>query len=222
MRRDNNGKRGLVLARHAYTGLQRNSAMVWTSDVSPTWDTLRRQVPTLLNDAASGIPYVGDDIGWQYLPQQHTPEHPPLVSPEGARAVVGHNDDYPELYVRWFQFGTFMPTMRTHGTREANEVWSYGPAADSREVPPLTLRHDAVPVFAWVADTSDWRPDHACPLDGLRGDDHVLSGEAAATEYMFGPSLLVAPVLHQGQATRGIPAGGNGLVQLLDEREAAR
>ena len=92
--------RALILSRDAYTGLQRNSAMVWTSDIYPDWDTLRRQVPTLLNDAASGIAYVGDDIGgWQYLPQQHTPAHTPLISPVGARATVGHNDDYPELYV---------------------------------------------------------------------------------------------------------------------------
>ncbi|MGI4827300.1 MAG: TIM-barrel domain-containing protein [Janthinobacterium lividum] len=212
VRRDNDGKRALVLSRDAYTGLQRNGAIVWTSDISPTWDTLRRQVPTLLNDAASGIPYVGNDIGgWQYLPQQHTPAHPPLVSPEGARAVVGHNDDYPELYVRWFQFGTFMPTMRTHGTREANEVWSYGPAAEPILEKFLRLRYAMMPYLyslGWQTHQTGAPIMRALWMD-FPQDEHVLSGETSTTEYMFGPSLLVAPVLHQGQATREVylPAG---------------
>ena len=211
-RRDNNGKRALILSRDAYTGIQRNSALVWTSDISPTWDTLRRQVPTLLNDAASGIPYVGNDIGgWQYLPQQHTPEHPPLVSPEGARAVVGHNDDYPELYVRWFQFGTFMPTMRTHGTREANEVWSYGPEAEPILEKFLRLRYAMMPYLyslGWQTHQTGAPIMRALWMD-FPHDEQVLTGEVSTTEYLFGPSLLVAPVLHQGQTSREVylPAG---------------
>lgn len=214
VRRDNNGKRALVLARDAYTGTQRNGAMVWTSDISPTWDTLRRQVPTLLNDAASGMPYVGDDIGgWQYLPQQHTPAYPPLVSPEGARAVVGHNDDYPELYVRWFQFGTFMPTMRTHGTREANEVWSYGPAAQPILEKFLRLRYAMMPYLyslGWETHQTGAPMMRALWMD-FPQDERVLSGEVSISEYMFGPSLLVAPVLRQGQTTREVylPAGAD-------------
>ena len=212
VRRDDHGKRALVLSRDAYIGLQRNGAMVWTSDISPTWDTLRRQVPTLLNDAASGIPYVGDDIGgWQYLPQQHTPAHPPLVSPEGARAVVGHNEDYPELYVRWFEFGTFTPTMRTHGTREANEVWSYGPQAEPILEKFLRLRYALMPYLyslGWQTHQTGAPLMRALWMD-FPQDEKVLSGPTATTEYMFGPSLLVAPVLHQGQTSREVylPAG---------------
>ena len=61
------------------------------------------------------------------LPYKHTPDAPPLIDPSDARDNVRHYDDYPELYVRWFEYGTFLPTMRTHGTRKYNEVWSYGP-----------------------------------------------------------------------------------------------
>ncbi len=223
VRRDDAGKRALVLSRDAYTGVQRNGAMVWTSDIAPTWDTLRRQVPTLLNDAASGIPYVGDDIGgWQYLPQQHTPARPPLISPEGARGVVGHNDDYPELYVRWFEFGAFTPTMRTHGTREANEVWSYGPQAEPILEKFLRLRYSMLPYLYSLG-----RLTHQTGAPIMRAlwmdfpqDEHVLSGDAAVSEYIFGPALLVAPVLEQGRTAREVylPAGTDWYNYWTDEK----
>src|SRR5438105_11459650 len=42
----------------------------------------------------------------------------------------GDPDDpaYRELFVRWFQYGTFNPILRVHGTRKTdqNELWSYG------------------------------------------------------------------------------------------------
>ncbi len=207
VRADDRGKRALILARDAYTGSQRNGDMVWTSDISPTWDTFRRQVPTLLNDAASGIPYVGDDIGgWQPLPPLHTPDHPPLISPEGARANVGHDDDYPELYVRWFEFGAFTPTMRTHGTRTYNEVWSYGPQAEPILEKYLKLRYALLPYIyslGWQAHQTGAPIMRALWMD-FGSDAQALSGEAANTEYMFGPSLLVAPVLRQGQTSREV------------------
>ncbi|HSU18195.1 MAG TPA: TIM-barrel domain-containing protein [Acidobacteriaceae bacterium] len=124
-RRDLPQARALVLARDAYFGAQHNGAIFWSSDIFPTWDTLKRQVPTGLNFVASGMPYWSTDIGgWQYLPGSHTPQHPPLIDPSDARNNVGHYDDYPELYVRWFEYATFQPNMRAHGSRNFNEVWS--------------------------------------------------------------------------------------------------
>ncbi|HWT67224.1 MAG TPA: TIM-barrel domain-containing protein, partial [Terracidiphilus sp.] len=129
-RRDLPQKRGLILSRDAFTGIQRNGVIVWSSDISPTWDTYRRQIPTGLDFAASGVTYWSNDTGgWQYLPWQHKPAHAPLLDPSDARAEVGNYDDYPELYTRWFQYATFLPIMRSHGSRPANEVWSYGKQA---------------------------------------------------------------------------------------------
>ncbi len=208
-------RRALTLSRDAYTGIQRNSVLVWTSDISPTWDTYRRQIPTLLNDAASGIPYVGSDIGgWQYLPQQHTPARPPLISPEGARANVGHNDDYPELYARWYAMGVFTPTMRTHGTRNYNEVWSYGPQAEPILEKFLRLRYSLMPYLyslGWNTHQTGAPIMRALWMDfpGEADAPHVNDERVSTTEYMFGPSLLVAPVTEQGQTSREVylPAG---------------
>src|SRR5579872_7312181 len=77
--------RALILSRDGYLGLQHNGTIVWSSDIFPTWDTLRRQIPTGLDVAASGLNYWSNDTGgWQYLPQVHHPVHPPLLSPDDA------------------------------------------------------------------------------------------------------------------------------------------
>ncbi len=200
-------RRALTLSRDAYLGAQRNGAIFWSSDISPTWDTLRRQVPTALNVAASGIAYTGNDIGgWQYLPQQHTPAHPPLISPEGARANVGHNDDYPELYVRWFEWGVFLPTMRTHGTRNYNEVWSYGPQAEPILEKFLKLRYTLMPYIyslGWFTHQTGAPFMRALFMD-FSNDPAVQNDAVSTTEYMFGPALLVAPVTEQGATTRQV------------------
>src|ERR1035441_4193034 len=98
-------ERALILARDSYLGAQHNGTIFWSSDISPNWDTLKRQVPTGINFTASGMPYWSTDIGgWQGLPYTHTPAHPPLLDPSDARDNVGHYDDYPELYTRWFEY----------------------------------------------------------------------------------------------------------------------
>ena len=44
----------------------------------------------------------------------------------GARDNIGGYDDYPGLFTRCFEYGTSLPIMRTRGSREYNDVWSYG------------------------------------------------------------------------------------------------
>jgi len=65
------------------------------------------------------------------LPQQHTPERPPLLDPSDAREVVGHNDDYPSWSRAWYEYAVFTPTLRAHGSRKATEAWSYGKQAEA-------------------------------------------------------------------------------------------
>ena len=212
--------RSLILSRDAYLGAQRNGATFWSSDISGTWDTLRRQIPTALNVAASGIAYTGNDIGgWQGLPSQHTPARPPLIDPSGARDNVGHDDDYPELYVRWFQFGTFLPTMRTHGTRKFNEVWSYGPQAEPILEKYLKLRYRLMPYIyslGWFTHQTGAPFMRALFMD-FPADSKVFD---LRDEYMFGPALLVAPVVEQGATTREVylPAGSDWYNYWTDER----
>jgi alpha-D-xyloside xylohydrolase len=221
IRQDKPQQRVLTLSRDAYLGAQRNGTIFWSSDISPTWDTLRRQIPTGLNVAASGIAYTGNDIGgWQDLPYRHTPAHTPLIDPSTARDNVGQYDDYPELYVRWFEYGTFLPTMRTHGTRRYNEVWSYGVQAEPILEKYLKLRYTLMPYLyslGWFTHQT------GAPFMRALFMDFPHDGKAAAIqdEYMFGPALLVAPVVEQGATSRQVylPAGADWYNYWTNEKQ---
>ncbi len=210
-RKDEPNKRALILSRDAFTGVQRNGAIVWSSDIFPTWDTLKRQIPTGLDFAASGVTYWSNDTGgWQYLPAEHHPVHTPLLDPSDARANVGNYDDYPELYTRWFQYATFLPIFRSHGSRPANEVWSYGKQAEPILEKYLRLRYELMPYIyslgyqTWLNGAPFLR---ALPLD-FPTDQKVTD---MRDEYMFGPAFLVAPITEQGATSRPVylPAGAD-------------
>src|SRR5271154_1121148 len=201
--------RALILARDSYLGAQHNGTIFWSSDISGNWDTLKRQVPTGINFVASGMPYGSTDMGgWQYPPAYHKPDRPPLLEPSDARENIGHYDDYPELYVRWFEYGAFQPNFRSHGSRPQNEVWSYGKQAEPILVKYLSLRYQLMPYLYSLA-----RMTHETGAPFMRGlfmdfgnDPKVAN---IGDEYMFGPALLVAPVTEQGRVSREVylPAG---------------
>ncbi len=202
-------ERALILARDAYLGAQHNGAIFWSSDISPNWDTLKRQVPTGINFVASGTPYWSTDIGgWQDIPYAHTPERTPLLDPSDARENVNHYDDYPELYVRWFEYGAFQPNFRTHGGRKFNEVWSYGKQAEPILEKYLRLRYQLMPyLYSLGYRTHETGAPFMRGLFMDFGDDPKVAN--IGDEYMFGPALLVAPVTEQGVTSRTVylPAG---------------
>ncbi len=209
MRKDMPDKRVLILARDAYLGAQHNSAIFWSSDIFPDWDALRRQIPTGLDVAASGIAYWGNDIGgWQALPKVHIPAHKSLMDPSDARDNVGGYDDYPELYVRWYEYGVFEPTFRTHGTRRYNEVWSFGKQAEPILEKYLRLRYQLMP---YIYSLGYFTHETGAPFMRALFMDFPNDPKVAeiSDEYMFGPAFLVAPVTSQGQTTKKVylPAG---------------
>jgi alpha-D-xyloside xylohydrolase len=202
-------ERALILARAAYTGAQRNGTVFWSSDISPTWDTLQRQVPAGLDVTASGIPYWTNDVGGFWgLPAVHHPAHKPLLSTAGAEVNVGGYEDYPELYVRWFEYGVFMPIFRTHGMRRFNTPWSYGKEATPILEKYLRMRYALFPyIYSCAYQTyKTGAPYMRALFMDFPNDPKV---DKLTHEFMFGPDLLVAPVTHQGQTSRKVylPAG---------------
>jgi len=204
-------QRALILSRDAYLGSQRNGTMVWSSDIYPTWDAYKRQIPTGLNFTASGMAYWTNDVGgWQYLPPVHHPEHPPLLDPSDARENVGGYDDYPELYTRWFEYGTFLPIMRTHGSRNYNEVWSYGKQAEPILEKYLKLRYELMPyIYSLGYNTYKTGAPFMRALFMDFPNDPKVAG--VTDEYIFGPAFLVAPVTEQGATSREVylPSGAD-------------
>ncbi len=204
-------KRVLILSRAAYLGSQRTGALFWSSDINPTWEALARQIPAGLNMTASGIALWGNDIGgWQYLPQTTNATKAPLLDPSDARDVVGQNHDYPELHTRWFQYGTFLPTLRLHGDRKQADIWSFGKAAETIMARYDRLRYQLIPyIYSQAKFTHDTGAPFMRPLwMDFPQDPNVAD---IGTEYMFGPAFLVAPVTEQGQTEKDVylPAGSD-------------
>jgi alpha-D-xyloside xylohydrolase len=212
--------RALILSRDAYLGSQRNGTMMWSSDIYPTWDAYKRQIPAGLDFTASGMAYWTNDVGgWQYLPAEHHPVRPPLLDASDARENVGGYEDYPELYTRWFEYGTFLPIMRTHGSRKYNEVWSYGKQAEPILEKYLRLRYELMPyIYSLGYKTyKTGAPFMRALFMDFPNDPNVAD---MGDEYMFGPAFLVAPVTEQGVTIRDVylPAGADWYNYWTNER----
>jgi alpha-D-xyloside xylohydrolase len=200
-RRDRPNKRNLILARAAYLGSQRHGSLFWSSDINGTWEALKRQIPTGLNFTASGLAYWGNDIGGWIPPAQ--------------------SDDYPELITRWYEYGTFTPTMRAHGLRKATEVWAYGKQAEVAISKYLRLRYALLPyIYSLGKQTYDTgAPFMRALFMDFPNDPHVTN---LGDEYMFGPAFLVAPVTEPGRESRQVylPAGREWYNYWTNERFA--
>jgi len=211
-RRDyGDSRRAMILARAAYLGAQRNGTIFWSSDIISTWDMLKRSIPAGLNFTATGMPYWDTDIAGFFspnLPADYAPAHPPLVDASDAHDNVGNYADYPELFVRWFEWGTFQPVMRAHGERKHNEVWSYGRQAEAILGKYLRLRYQLLP-YTYSLGYASYQ--NGAPYMRALFMDFPNDPNAAdiPDEYMFGPAFLVAPVSEQGATHRKVylPAG---------------
>jgi len=177
-------KRVFILSRSGSTGIQRNAAAMWSGDVDPNWETFRRQIPAGLNFSLSGLPYWTTDIG----------------------GFVSANPDdpaYRELFIRWFEFGTFCPIFRVHGTRTTNqnELWSYGSEAQKTLVSFDKLRYRLMPYIyslAWKTTNEGYTVMRPLVMD-FRGDTRAQN---VGDQFLFGPAVLVNPVTEPGASSR--------------------
>ena len=222
-RRDyGDSRRVMILARAAYLGAQSNGTVFWSSDILSTWDMLKRSIPAGLDFAASGMPYWDTDIAGFFSPEIHPtyqPAHAPLVDPSDVRENVGNYSDYPELFVRWSEWGTFQPVMRAHGEREHNEVWSYGKQAEPILEKYLRLRYQLMPyTYSLGYRTYQTGAPFMRALFMDFPDDPKVAD--IRDEYMFGPAFLVAPVTDQGATNREVylPAGTDWYNYWTNER----
>ncbi len=217
--RDRPDMRNLILCRAAYLGTQANGCLFWSSDVRSTWEALRRQVPAGLGMTASGIAYWSSDTGgWQW-PNGPVAQRPVLLDPAGATAMAPSYRDYPELFVRWFQYNVFTPTLRIHGQRPATAIWDYGTAAEPVLAASLRLRYELLPyIYALGRQTSlTGAPFMRALFMDFPND---ATAKTLGDEYMFGPALLVAPVTEQGVTSRRVylPAGTDWYDLWTDKR----
>jgi alpha-D-xyloside xylohydrolase len=191
----------LMLCRSAWAGSQRYGAAVWSGDIPSTFESFGVQVRAGLNMAMSGIPWWTTDIGGF---SNGDPEDP----------------GFRELLVRWFQYGVFCPLTRLHGNRlpeetmgaamtgGPNEVWSFGEEVYQVLSQYLHMRERLRP-YLHVQATHTSRT--GVPI--MRPLLVEFPGDPAAwdvdDQFMFGPDILVAPVLAQGARDRAVylPSG---------------
>ncbi len=177
-------KRPYILTRSSFVGQQRYAATTWNGDVSPDWDTYRKEIPAGLNYCITGMPYWTVDIGG-FVPYKFAD------SPE-----------YPELLVRWYQYGTFLPILRVHGCRKT-EFWNYDSSTIALLMKYTNLRYRLMPyIYSLGAEVTlnDFTIDRALVMD-FRNDPNVYD---IRDQFMFGNAFLVSPVVEQNAHSRKV------------------
>lgn len=193
-----NGQTEIInLIRSGWIGSQRLGTLLWSGDISGDFPTLRRQVKAGLNIGLCGIPWWNTDIGGFY----------------GSTL----KEEYKELLLRWFQYGTFCPVMRMHGVNEPmkeipnqitgsgadNEVWSFGEKPLEVMTHYLHVRERLRPYIQKHMDiaTEKGTPVMRPLFFDFPKDELCYTIE---DQYMFGPDILVAPVLEAGATSRSV------------------
>lgn len=197
----NSGQKDIVnLIRCAWAGSQRYGALVWSGDIMSTYEDFRKQICAGIHMGISGIPWWTTDIG-------------------GFHGGVTHSEDFRELLIRWFQFGTFCPVMRIHGCRlpgtdiynksgekrewtgADNEVWSYGEEACEIMIKFINVRE-------LMRDYTRelMRQAHETGAPVMRALFYEFPDDKKcydiADSYMYGSDVLVAPVCHEHKTSR--------------------
>lgn len=195
-------KRPWSLHRNGHLGIARWGGWVWSGDTQSRWKALEGQIAVGLNHSISLSPFWGSDIGGFY----------PTKELDG------------ELYIRWFQFGAFVPSFRSHGrTWWTRLPWGWGlPEMGPPESPtppdPSALNNPAIePIAKKYAElryrllpynyTLAWQ----ARKDGLPMIRplwlHYPSDRKAmeiADQYLWGQDLLIAPVYTKGAKERTV------------------
>ena len=190
------------LHRNGYLGIARWGGWVWSGDTESAWKTLECQIAVGINHSLSLSPYWGSDIGGFYP----------------SKELTG------ELYARWFQFGAFCPSFRSHGrTWWTRLPWGWGlsemgPLENRRNPLETELNNPAIePICRQYAELR-YR---------LLSYNYTLTWEARTTgmplmramwlhypedkftrnignQYLWGRDILVAPVFEKGAVTRKV------------------
>jgi alpha-glucosidase (family GH31 glycosyl hydrolase) len=175
--------------RSGFTGAARHSQVVWGGDPTTGWgfDGLRSAVRQALSIGLSGVSIWGSDIG-------------------GFFTLSGQTLD-PELLARWLQFGAFSGVMRTKAA-------GIGVPKSAR---PQVWEEPTLPIYRRYAKLRTQlypylvAADRAYARSGMPimrqlalafPRDRRASGRDG--QYLFGPDLLVAPVMDPGRTSRGV------------------
>ncbi|MFI7328250.1 glycoside hydrolase family 31 protein [Streptomyces rubiginosohelvolus] len=173
-------ERPFLFSRSGWAGMQRYGG-TWSGDVSTGWPGLRASLSLVLGLGLCGVPYSGPDVGG-------FDGFPP-----------------PELYLRWFQLGAYLPLFRTHSAIDAGrrEPWEFGPEVLEHARAALVERERLHPYFVSLSQVARLTgAPYVRPVWwGAPGDRALRECEDA---FLLGDALLVAPVLEPGVRRRAV------------------
>jgi alpha-D-xyloside xylohydrolase len=183
-RSTSDAKRVTLITRSGYPGQQRYGTVSWSGDVRSSWASYQKQLPAGLGFASAGMPYWTTDIGGFFRPGvDQGPPGNQYTSPE-----------YHELLCRWLECGTFYPIQRLHGWQSRTEPWNYGPEVERIITKFIKLRYQFLP----YTYSTDWQI-HANGATLMRALPMDFPQDMAVRdikdEFLYGPSLLVAPIM---------------------------
>ncbi|MBP3238268.1 MAG: glycoside hydrolase family 31 protein [Lachnospiraceae bacterium] len=199
----------MSLVRCAWAGSQKYGVLTWSGDIYSSFRSMREQLQAGLNMCLAGIPWWTSDIG-------------------GFLGGDITDKKFQELLIRWFEWGAFCPVFRMHGERspwyereeefingvrqltsgQDNEVWSFGEENYEIMKKYLFIREN---LRDYVREGMKTASKNGTPIMRPLFYDFSSDGECwnVEDEYMFGPELLVAPVMQEGAVERELylPAG---------------
>ncbi|WP_306188370.1 TIM-barrel domain-containing protein [Streptomyces sp. MK5] len=174
------GERPYVFSRSGWAGLQRYGG-TWSGDVATSWPGLKASLSLVVGLGLCGVPYSGPDVGGF----------------DGSPS--------PELYLRWFQLGAWLPLFRTHASLRAGrrEPWEFGPEVLQHARVALVERRRLLPYFVTLAHLARRTgAPYVRPVWWGAPEDRALRDCEDA--FLLGDSLLVAPVLRPGTERRAV------------------
>lgn len=173
-------ERPFLFSRSGWAGMQRYGG-TWSGDVATGWPGLRASLALVLGLGLCGVPYSGPDVG----------------------GFTGFPS--PELFVRWFQLGAYMPLFRTHAaiTAGRREPWEFGAEALEHTGAALRERMRLLPYYVTLAHLAQRTgAPYVRPVWWRSPEDRALRDCEDA--FLLGDSLLVAPVLEAGADRRAV------------------
>lgn len=204
----NDTSRVFLLTRSGFAGLQRYSTASWSGDIASRWEDMRAQIMAGLNYSVAGVPMWGQDIGGFCVEKRHEKAFD-IFNKTGK--VNDDLKDWRELQARWHQWGVFTPLYRTHGQYPTREIWNIAPEGDPAYNSILychKLRYRLMPYIYSLAGAvhfNDYTILRPLVMD-FTADTKVNN---IGDQFMFGPSIMVAPVTAYGARSREVylPAG---------------
>ncbi len=170
VKKHGNNKRGLIITRSGYSGLQRYSS-VWTGDNIATWQHVWLANIQCQRLAVSGVSFAGSDIG----------------------GFIGHPT--PDMFVRWIQLAIFHPFCRVHSSQDDGdqEPWSFGEEALDLFREAIELRYRMLP-YHYTA----FYQHHSTGVPILRPlsfyDQHDVDTHNRDHEFLCGDHILTSSI----------------------------